>query len=87
MANGLVWVIFILLADRIKHTIGADAGLFILLPFSLPLATCLILPSTGPGMTNTHAALVLGCIWIGLNCFVWGYGIACIVGLFRRPQA
>lgn len=84
LTNAVAWLLLIAFGEKIGDAIGPDAVLFVLLPFTIPLATCMILPSTGPGIADSHASVVAACLIIGANCFVWGYGIEGIVNLIRR---
>lgn len=50
---------------------------------SLPLALPFLLPPMGP---PTEIEIITACIWIGINSFVWGYGIAWAWSKFFRRR-
>lgn len=85
IVNCLLWVgIFWLFQNRLFLPSAAEMCLsYVLMFLSLPLAFPILLPSTG---TRTEIEVFTNCIWIGINSFVWGYGIAWAWSKFFRRR-
>lgn len=74
--NGSFWVLFAVLG---RFDLLDNTPRWILVPliivFSLPLAFPCMMPSMGHGSPRPEAVVVVSVV-LGLNSFVWGYGIA-----------
>lgn len=55
---------------------------------SLPVTPCVlvIIGSSGLNRDTSRARIILLCVLLGLNSFVWGYGLPCLWGWLSRPS-
>ena len=78
--NGLLWVVVAL-------GIATEMPVLIIpaVVVCWPIAWLFILPVFGR-VTPAGEREVMACVWIGINSFLWGYGISWLVSLLQKPK-
>lgn len=69
--NAVLWL---LVAYGAMNGVAPLVPLFFIL--SPPLAWCFVLPVLGNRSPGAGQALVMACVMIGANSFLWGYGLS-----------
>jgi hypothetical protein len=71
MLNAFLWLV---MAFGVKH--GVQVTLLLFFAVSPPIAWLFVLPTLGNRSPSAGATLVVACIMIGVNSFLWGYGLS-----------